>query len=154
MHELIAFHLSQHDLDAVPWHPLQPLLDACCRRSQRDVFSMVVGGCHRRQRPWFAIGKGELRGIVMLCFQSKVSHLDNLAGATQARGEGVGHPLVKSLLAYTAATRSAMLCLTTCIPQFFVPLGFLSYGQLADGSTAMLISYRQPITSIHVLELI
>jgi hypothetical protein len=32
-----------------------------------------------------------------------------------------------------------MVSLTTRIPEFFAPLGFQSCGQLADGSTAMLV---------------
>jgi ribosomal protein S18 acetylase RimI-like enzyme len=132
-------HLSEHDLEAAPWQQLQPLLDACFPRPPRDVFARVVCGSHRHQRLWLAISQGEVLGMVMLCPHSKGGHLDNLAVAPQARGHGVGQALVKRLLADTAATGTAMVSLTTRIPQFFVPLGFRSCGQLADGSTAMLV---------------
>jgi ribosomal protein S18 acetylase RimI-like enzyme len=130
------FQLSEHDLETAPW---QPLLDACFPRPPRDVFARVVGGSQRRQRLWLALGKGEVFGMVMLSPQSKGGHVDNLAVASQARGQGVGQALVKRLLADTAATGPAMVSLTRRIPQFFVPLGFGSCGQLADGSTAMLV---------------
>jgi ribosomal protein S18 acetylase RimI-like enzyme len=135
----MAFALREHLLDAAPWQQLQPLLDACYPRPPRDVFQRVVAATHRRQRLWLAQSdSGELVGIVMLSPHSKGGHLDNLAVAPQARGQGVGQALVQCLLTDTAATGPAMVSLTTRIPEFFAPLGFLSCGELADGSTAML----------------
>lgn len=135
----MAFALREHPLEAAPWQQLQPLLDACYSRPPRNVFERVVASTHRRQRLWIAAAEGgELLGMVMLSPHSKGGHLDNLAVAPQARGKGVGLALVQRLLTDTAATGPAMVTLTTRIPEFFAPLGFLSCGELADGSTAML----------------
>lgn len=136
--------ISEHPLEAAPWQQLQPLLDACFPHPPRDVFERLVAASHRRQRLWIATDdSGELLGMVMLCPHSKGGHLDNLAVAPQARGQGVGQALVQRLLADTAATGPAMVSLTTRIPQFFEPLGFQPCGQLADGSTAMLVLLSQ-----------
>ena len=135
----MAFTLREHPLEAAPWQQLQLLLDLCFPRPPRDVFERVVAATHRRQRLWIAAAQGgELLGMVMLSPHSKGGHLDNLAVAPQARGQGVGQALVQRLLTDTAATGPAMVSLTTRIPEFFAPLGFLSCGELADGSTAML----------------
>jgi ribosomal protein S18 acetylase RimI-like enzyme len=123
---------------------VQPLLDACFPRTPRNVFDRVVPASHRRQRLKLAMGNsGRLLGMLMLCPHSKAGHLDNLAVAPQARGQGVGKALVQHLLANTAATGPAMVSLTTRIPQFFEPLGFQHCGQLADGSTAMMVLLPQ-----------
>jgi ribosomal protein S18 acetylase RimI-like enzyme len=136
----MAFTLREQPLEFAPWHHLQGLLDACFSRPPRDVFERVVAASHRRQRLWLAMGDGgQLIGMVMLCPHSKGGHLDNLAVAPQARGQGVGQALVQRLQADTCAGGPAMVSLTTRIPQFFEPLGFQSCGQLADGSIAMLV---------------
>ncbi|MCP9941927.1 GNAT family N-acetyltransferase [Cyanobium sp. ATX 6E8] len=135
----MAYALREQPLEAAPWQQLQQLLNACFSRPPRDVFERLVGASHRRQRLWIAAGEsGELLGIVMLSPHSKGGHLDNLAVAPQARGQGLGQALVQRLLTDNAATGPAMVSLTTRIPEFFAPLGFQSCGQLADGSTAML----------------
>jgi hypothetical protein len=46
-------------------------------------------------------------------------------------------------MANTAAGGPAMVSLTTRIPQFSKPLGFQHCGQLADGSTAMMVLLPQ-----------
>ncbi len=135
----MAFTLREHPLEATPWQQLQLLLDLCFPRPPRDVFERVVAATHRRQRLWIAAAQGgELLGMVMLSPHSKGGHLDNLAVAPQARGRGVGQALVQRLLSDIAATGPVMVSLTTRIPEFFAPFGFLSCGELADGSTAML----------------
>jgi ribosomal protein S18 acetylase RimI-like enzyme len=136
----MAFALREHPLEAAPWQQLQPLLDVCYPRPPRDVFERVVAATHRRQRLWIAAAEGgELLGMVMLTPHSKGGHLDNLAVAPQARGHGLGQALVQRLLTDTAASGPAMVSLTTRIPQFFEPLGFQHCGQLADGSTVMMV---------------
>jgi ribosomal protein S18 acetylase RimI-like enzyme len=136
----MAFALREHALEAAPWQELQPLLDACFPRPPCDVFARVVAASHRRQRLWLAqAGSGELLGMVMLSPHSKGGHLDNLAVAPEARGQGVGQALVQRLLSDTCAGGPAIVSLTTRIPRFFTPLGFQSCGQLADGSTTMLV---------------
>lgn len=140
----MAFALRKHLLEEAPWQQLQPLLDACFPRPPLDVFERVVAASHRRQRIWIALGDSdELLGMVMLCPHSKGGHLDNLAVAPQARGQGVGKALLQHLLADTAATGPAMVSLTTRIPQFFKPLGFQHFGQLDEVSTAMLVLLPQ-----------
>jgi predicted N-acetyltransferase YhbS len=140
----MAFTLREHALEAVPWQQLQPLLDACFPLPPRDVFERVVAASHRRQRLWLAIGaSGEVFGMVMLCPHSKGGHLDNLAVAPQARGQGMGLALVERLIADTSLAGPGMVSLTTRIPQFFEPLGFQHCGQLADGSTAMMVLLPQ-----------
>ncbi len=140
----MAFALREHALEAVPWQRLQLLLEVCFPRPPRDVFERVVAASHHRQRLWLAqAGSGELLGMVMLSPHSKGGHLDNLAVAPQARGQGVGQALVQRLLADSASGGPAMVSLTTRIPQFFEPLGFQRCGKLADGSTAMLVFLPQ-----------
>jgi predicted N-acetyltransferase YhbS len=140
----MAPRISEQILEAAPWQQLQPLLVACFPLPPQDVFERVVAASHRRQRLWTAATEGgELLGIVMLCPHSKGGHLDNLAVAPQARGQGVGQALVQRLLADTATDGPAMVSLTTRIPQFFAPMGFQSCGQLADGSTAMMVLLPQ-----------
>ena len=84
--------------------------------------------------------------MVMLSPHSKGGHLDNLAVAPVARGQGVGQALVQRLLADTAGSGATMVSLTTRIPVFFEPLGFQPCGQLPDGSTAMLVLLPQPVS--------
>ena len=136
----MTFTLREHSLEAVPWLHLQPLLNACFPKPPRDVFERVVAATHRRQRLWIALGdSGELLGMVMLCPHSKGGHLDNLAVAPQARGQGVGQALVNRLISDTSLAGPGMVSLTTRIPQFFEPLGFQYCGQLADGSKVMMV---------------
>jgi ribosomal protein S18 acetylase RimI-like enzyme len=143
----MAFALREQPLEVAPWQQLQLLLDACFPRPPRDVFERVVAASHRRQRLWIAMGdSSELLGMVMLSPHSKGGHLDNLAVAPEARGQGVGQALVQRLLADTASSGAAVVSLTTRIPAFFEPLGFQPCGQLPDGSTAMLVFLPQPVS--------
>jgi len=84
---------------------------------------------------------------VMLSPHSKGGHLDNLAVAPSARGRGIGQQLVQTLLQVVAEHGPAMVSLTTRIPRFFSPFGFQACGQLADGSTAMMILLPGPAVS-------
>ena len=131
--------VSEVALERLPWKQLQALLGVCYPRPPRDVFERVVACSHIRQRVWVATQGPNLLGIVMLSPHSKGGHLDNLAVAPEARGQGVGHKLIESLLQSVAHEGPAMVSLTTRIPDFFSPFGFQAYGQLADGSSAMLI---------------
>lgn len=56
-------------------------------------------------KPWWAAGDG--------------GHLDNLAMATNARGQGIGQLLVRTLLQAVDQDEPAMVTLTTSIPGFF-----------------------------------
>ena len=134
-------------LELAPWQQLHPLLDACFPRSPRDVFERVVTASHRRQRLWLARDGDGLLGLVMLSPHSKGGHLDNLAVATSARTQGIGQQLVQALLQAVGQDGPAMVSLTTRIPRFFSPFGFQPCGQLADGSTAMLILLPGPVVS-------
>ena len=73
----------------------------------------------------------------MLSPHSKGGHLDNLAVAPAARGQGVARALVQRLLADSAVDGPAMISLTTRIPAFFSTLGFHVVGPLGDASIAM-----------------
>lgn len=126
-------------LELDPWQQIQPLLDACYPRPPRDVFERVVAASHRRQGIWLARGGKSLLGLVMLSPHSKGGHLDNLAVAPSTRGRGIGQELVQALLKAVSQEGPTMVSLTTRIPGFFCPLGFEPCGQLADGSTPMLI---------------
>lgn len=86
-------------------------------------------------------------GLVMLSPHSKGGHLENLAVAPSARGRGIGQQLVQALLQAVGHEGPAMVSLTTRIPRFFSPFGFQPCGQLADGSTAMLILLPGPAVS-------
>ncbi len=134
-------------LELAPWQKLQPLLDACYPRPPRDVFERVVAASHSRQRLWLACDGDGLLGLVMLSPHSKGGHLDNLAVAPSARGRGIGQQLVQALLQAVGQEGPAMVSLTTRIPSFFAPFGFQPCGQLADGSTAMLIVLPNPAVS-------
>ena len=126
-------------LDQAPWQQLQPLLDVCYPRPPRNVYERVVAASHRRQRLWLASDGDGVVGLVMLSPHSKGGHLDNLAVAPSARGLGIGQQLVHTLLQAVRQEGHSMVSLTTRIPAFFSPFGFQPCGQLADGSTAMLI---------------
>jgi len=134
-------------LDQAPWQQLQHLLDVCYPRPPRDVFERVVAASHRRQRLWLASDADGVLGLVMLSPHSKGGHLDNLAVAPSARGRGIGQQLVQTLLQAVGQHGTAMVSLTTRIPAFFSPFGFQPCGQLADGSTAMLILLPGPAVS-------
>ena len=145
----MAFSLHEQPLEAAPWQQLQLLLNACFPRPPRDVFERVVAASHLRQRLWIAANEdGELLGMVMLSPHSKGGHLDNLAVAPKARGQGLGQALVQQLLSDAAAAGPAMVSLSTRIPEFFAPLGFQCCGQLNDGSTAMVVLLPQPPSRI------
>ncbi len=139
--------VAEVPLDQAPWQQLQPLLDACYPRPPRDVFQRVVATSHNRQRLWLASDGPKLLGMVMLSPHSKGGHLDNLAVDPSARGRGIGHQLVHTLLRATAQEGPAMVTLTTRIPSFFSPFGFQPCGLLADGCTAMLILLSGPAHS-------
>jgi len=61
------------------------------------------------------------------------------ATAASARGRGIGQQLVQTLLQAVRQEGPSMVSPTTCTPAFFSPFGFQPCGQLAEGSTAMLI---------------
>jgi ribosomal protein S18 acetylase RimI-like enzyme len=126
-------------LDQAPWQQLQSLLDECYSRPPRDVFERVVAASHRRQRLWLASNGDAVLGLVMISPHSKGGHLENLAVAPSARGRGIGQQLVQALLEAVGQAGPALVSLTTRIPSFFSPFGFHPCGQLADGSTAMMI---------------
>lgn len=134
-------------LELAPWQQLQRLLDASYPRPPRDVFERVVAASHRRQRLWLASDADGVLGLVMLSLHSKGGHLENLAVAPSARGRGIGQQLVQALLQAVCHEGPAMVSLTTRIPRFFSPFGFQPCGQLADGSTAMLILLPGPAVS-------
>ena len=134
-------------LDQAPWQQLQPLLDVCYPRPPRDVFERVLAASHRRQRLWLACDGNGVVGLVMLSPHSKGGHLDNLAVAPSARGLGIGQQLVQTLLQAVRQEGPSMVSLTTRIPAFFSPFGFQPCGQLADGSTAMLVLFPGPAVS-------
>jgi ribosomal protein S18 acetylase RimI-like enzyme len=144
----MSFALLERTLEAAPWPELQLMLNACFPQPPRDVFERTVAASHRRQRLWLAQSiSGELLGMVMLAPHSKGGHLDNLAVAPEARGQGVGKALVKCLLYECSKSGSTMVSLTTRIPKFFVPLGFQPCGQLTDGTTAMLVFLPQHVSN-------
>ena len=126
-------------LEDAPWQQLQHLLNDCFTRPPRDVFGLVVAGSHLRQRLWLAKDGDAVLGLVMLSPHSKGGHLENLAVAPKARGQGVAHQLVQELLRAVSKDGPAMVSLTTRIPSYFSPFGFQPIGQLTDGSNAMLI---------------
>jgi ribosomal protein S18 acetylase RimI-like enzyme len=134
-------------LDQAPWQQLQPLLDVCYPRPPRNVYERVVAASHRRQRLWLASDGDAVVGLVMLSPHSKGGHLDNLAVAPSARGRGIGQQLVQTLLQSVRQEGPSMVSLTTRIPAFFSSFGFQPCGQLADGSTAMLILLPGPAVS-------
>ena len=134
-------------LELAPWQKLQPLLDSSYPRPPRDVFERVVAASHQRQRLWLASDADGVLGLVMLSPHSKGGHLENLAVTPSARSRGIGQQLVQALLQAVGHGGPAMVSLTTRIPCFFSPFGFQTCGQLADGSTAMLILLPDPAVS-------
>ena len=126
-------------LSNAPWQQLQQLLDQSFPLLPRDVFERVVQASHRPQRLWIATSPegGALQGVVMLSPHSKGGHLDNLAVAPAARGQGVGRALVQRLLADSAVDAPVMISLTTRIPKFFSALGFQVVGPMDDAAIAM-----------------
>lgn len=144
---MAAPSVTEVGLDQAPWQQLQPLLDTCYPRPPRDVFERVVAASHRRQRLWLASDGDGLLGLVMLSPHSKGGHLDNLAVVPSARGRGIGKQLVQTLLHTVGQHGPTMVSLTTRIPSFFAPFGFQPIGQLADGTTAMLILLPGPAAS-------
>ena len=134
-------------LEQVPWQQLQPLLDACYPRPPRDVFERVMAASNRRQRLWLASDGDGLLGLVMLSPHSKGGRLVNLAVRPNARRLGIGQQLVQTLLQAVCHEGPALVSLTTRIPRFYSPFGFQPCGQLADGSSAMLILLPGPAIS-------
>jgi ribosomal protein S18 acetylase RimI-like enzyme len=134
-------------LELAPWHELQALLNACYPRPPRDVFDRVVAASHYRQRLWVVSNDDGLLGLVMLSPHSKGGHLENLAVVPSARGLGIGRKLVHALLHAVCCERPSIVSLSTRIPGFFSSFGFQPCGQLADGSTAMLILLPGPAFS-------
>ena len=140
-------------LSNAPWQQLQQLLDQSFPLPPRDVFDRVVQASHRSQRLWIATSPegGALQGVVMLSPHSKGGHLDNLAVAPAARGQGVGRALVQRLLADSAVDAPAMISLTTRIPKFFSALGFQVVGPMDDAAIAMvqlLPTVSMPLTRL------
>ena len=144
---MATLFVEEVTLERAPWQSLQPLLDNCFPRPPRDVFDRLVAGSHRRQRLWVASNGDSLLGVVMLCPHSKGGHLDNLAVLPRVRGQGIGQKLVHVLLQEVCHQGPAMVSLSTRIPLFFSPFGFQPCGQLADGSTAMVILLPAPAVS-------
>jgi len=134
-------------LSNVPWQQLQQLLDQAFPLPPRDVFERVVQASHRPQRLWIATRPdgSDLQGIVMLSPHSKGGHLENLAVAPAARGQGVARALVKRLLRDSAVDYPAMISLTTRIPDFFSALGFQVVGPMNDASIAM-VQLLKPVS--------
>ena len=126
-------------LTNAPWQQLQHLLDQAFPLPPRDVFERVLQASHLSQRLWIATAPegGALQGVVMLSPHSKGGHLENLAVAPAARGQGVARALVERLLIDSAVDYPAMISLTTRIPDFFSALGFQLVGPMADASIAM-----------------
>ena len=144
---MIVTSVGEVALELAPWSKLQPLLDECYPRPPRDVFARVVAASHLRQRVWMASQGDQIMGLVMLSPHSKGGHLENLAVEPGARGRGIGKKLVQTLLEEVGRDGPALVSLTTRIPHFFSRFGFKPYGQLVDGSTAMLILLPQPVVS-------
>ena len=134
-------------LTKAPWQQLQQLLDQSFPLPPRDVFERVVQASHRSQRLWIATSPegGALHGLVMLSPHSKGGHLDNLAVAPAARGQGVARALVERLLTDSAVDYPAMISLTTRIPDFFSALGFHVVGPMDDASIAM-VQLLKPVS--------
>ena len=134
-------------LTKAPWQQLQHLLDQAFPLPPRDVFERVLQASHRSQRLWIATSpEGDaLQGLVMLSPHSKGGHLDNLAVAPAARGQGVARALVKRLLRDSAVDYPAMISLTTRIPDFFSALGFHVVGPMDDASIAM-VQLLKPVS--------
>ena len=131
--------IHELSLSNAPWQQLQQLLDQAFPLPPHDVFERVLQASHRSKRLWIATSPegGALLGLVMLSPHSKGGHLDNLAVAPGARGQGVGTALVQRLLADSVVDCPAMISLTTRIPDFFSALGFQVVGPLSDASIAM-----------------
>ena len=115
-------------------------------RPPRDAFERVVAAIHSASvSGWLAtpmrVGPGDAQP------HSKGARLDNLAVAPSARGRFIGQQLVQALLQAVGNDIPAMVSLTTHIPSFFSPFGFQPCGQLADGSTALLILLPSPAVS-------
>ena len=133
-------------LTKAPWQQLQQLLDQAFPLPPRDVFERVVQASHRSQRLWIATSRdGALQGLVMLSPHSKGGHLENLAVAPAARGQGVARALVERLLIDSAVDYPAMISLTTRIPDFFSALGFQVVGPMGDASVAM-VQLLKPVS--------
>ena len=134
-------------LTKAPWQQLQHLLDQAFPLPPRDVFERVLQASHSSQRLWIATAPegGALQGLVMLSPHSKGGHLENLAVAPAARGQGVARALVKRLLIDSAIDYPAMISLTTRIPDFFSSLGFQLVGPMDDASIAM-VQLLKPVS--------
>ena len=126
-------------LSKAPWQQVQHLLDQAFPLPPRDVFERVLQASHRSQRLWIATSPDgiSIQGLVMLSPHSKGGHLENLAVAPAARGQGVARALVERLLTDSAVDYPAMISLTTRIPDFFSALGFQVVGPMDDASIAM-----------------
>ena len=131
--------IHEFPLTRAPWQQLQQLLDQSFPLPPRDVFERAVQASHRSQRLWIATSPDgiSLQGLVMLSPHSKGGHLENLAVAPAARGQGVARALVERLLIDSAVDYPAMISLTTRIPDFFSALGFQVVGPMDDASIAM-----------------
>ena len=139
--------IHEFPLTRAPWQQLQQLLDQSFPLPPRDVFERAVQASHRPQRLWIATSPegGALHGLVMLSPHSKGGHLENLAVAPAARGQGVARALVERLLTDSAVDFPAMISLTTRIPDFFSALGFHVVGPMDDASIAM-VQLLKPVS--------
>ena len=131
--------IHEFPLSNAPWQQLQHLLDQAFPLPPCDVFERMLQASHHSQRLWIATSPdgASLQGLVMLSPHSKGGHLENLAVAPAARGQGVARALVERLLIDSAVDHPAMISLTTRIPDFFLALGFQVVGPMDDASIAM-----------------
>ena len=139
--------IHEFPLSKAPWQQLQQMLDQAFPLPPRDVFERVLQASHRSQRLWIATSPDGLclQGLVMLSPHSKGGHLENLAVAPSARGQGVARALVERLLIDSVVDFPAMISLTTRIPDFFSALGFQVVGSLDDASSAM-VQLLKPVS--------
>ena len=86
----------------------------------------------------------------MFSLHSKGGHFENFAVAPSARGWRMGQQLMQAILEAVGHEGPAMVRLTTHILRFFSPFGFNSCGQLADGSTAIVILLPGPAVIEHL----
>jgi ribosomal protein S18 acetylase RimI-like enzyme len=135
----VVFVIHELHLEKAPWQKIKQLLDQSYPLPPRDVFERIVQASHRPQRLWIATAPVgcALQGMVMLSPHSKGGHIENLAVAPVARGQGVGTALVQALLAEIAVDGPSIISLTTRIPRFFSAMGFQVVGTMGDASIAM-----------------
>jgi hypothetical protein len=121
---------------------LQPLLDAWYPRPLVDVFPWVVAPSHRRYRSWLATEGDGLLGLVMLSVHIEGDHLGNPALAPALEGGASANSWCR-----LCCNRFATRIRPWCASPLGSPCCFQPCGQLADGSTAMLILLSGPVVS-------